>query len=290
MPWFDKENAHDLLLGMRKSGTVNSEQFALLEKWIQDGYFVIDQLVDGHRIREFREAVEGVWTRAAPYANLNIMGVTIDGKMEIFRPHEEILNLPQEKKETARRESSWRIPGFHLVEEAANDIFEDKRALEYCELIFGRKATPRYSLTFHKGSQQALHQDTAVFCVYPRNNLIGVWIAAEQTTEECGPLLYCPGSHREPLYPGFSNYPQTCLKTCTSEEDAEYHKYVADLAQTYERKSFLAKPGDALFWHGQLIHGGKAVEDANSTRLSFVIHYIADGADVISQIKGPFRF
>ena len=42
---------------------------------------------------------------------------------------------------------------------------------------------------------------------------------------------------------------------------------------------FLAKKGDVLIWHANLVHGGMPIEDKNTTRKSMVIHYYAD--DVI---------
>jgi ectoine hydroxylase-related dioxygenase (phytanoyl-CoA dioxygenase family) len=35
--------------------------------------------------------------------------------------------------------------------------------------------------------------------------MIGVWIACEDIKEDSGPLVYCPRSHREPLFPEFDN-------------------------------------------------------------------------------------
>ena len=63
------------------------------------------------------------------------------------------------------------------------------------------------------GSEQALHQDMAVFHIYPHDYLIGAWIACEDIVRESGPLVFYPGSHRTPLFPGFTDYPQTNLRT-----------------------------------------------------------------------------
>ena len=39
---------------------------------------------------------------------------------------------------------------------------------------------------------------------------------------------------------------------------------------------FLAKKGDLLVWHANLLHGGEKVVDQNSTRKSMVLHYYAN--------------
>ena len=86
--------------------------------------------------------------------------------------------------------------------------------------LFDRPALPHFSLTFSKGSMQALHQDTCVFHTWPFNALIGVWIALEDITVESGPLVYYPGSHREPLFSEFDNYPQTQRRTAPPDQAA----------------------------------------------------------------------
>ena len=67
------------------------------------------------------------------------------------------------------------------------------------------------------GSEQALHQDMAVFHIWPCNFLIGAWIACEDVAEGSGPLVLYPGSHRAPFFPGFTQYPQTNLRTAYRE-------------------------------------------------------------------------
>ena len=58
---------------------------------------------------------------------------------------------------------------------------------------------------FSKGTEQGLHQDTCVFHVFPRNFMMGIWIACEDIKLESGPLEYYPGSHRAPFFPEFTN-------------------------------------------------------------------------------------
>jgi len=103
------------------------------------------------------------------------------------------------------------------------------------------------------GSEQALHQDMAVFHIWPCNFLIGAWIACEDVAEGSGPLVLYPGSHRAPFFPGFTQYPQTNLRTADRETFRRYQDYVDDLATRFERREFRATKGQVLFWHGILI-------------------------------------
>jgi ectoine hydroxylase-related dioxygenase (phytanoyl-CoA dioxygenase family) len=157
-------------------------------------------------------------------------------------------------------------------------------------LILGRKADPSYTINFTFGSEQGLHQDTAVFAVSPMNHLIGAWLACEDIDPDSGPLVYYPGSHREKLFTQFDNYPQTILKTCKPALIDEYHRFLADVALRYERKTFIARKGEWFLWHGMMIHGGDAIRNRSLTRRSYVCHYIPPGMNKEMEIQGPFNW
>ena len=68
------------------------------------------------------------------------------------------------------------------------------------------------------------------------------------------------------------------------------YRYVGEVAQKYPRRTYLPDAGDALFWHGMLVHGGAAVENPAATRKSMVIHYLPKGANRGHQVEGPFNW
>ncbi len=57
----------------------------------------------------------------------------------------------------------------------------------------------------------------------------------------------------------------------------DYEDLVARQIETaqLEKKIFLARKGDVLIWHANLIHGGMPVTRPELTRKSMVIHYYA---------------
>ena len=140
------------------------------------------------------------------------------------------------------------------------------------------------------GSEQALHQDMAVFHIYPHNYLMGAWIACEDIAPESGPLVFYPGSHRAPFFPGFTDYPQTNLRTADDPMTRAYQDYVDGIARRFERREFWARKGQVLFWHGMLIHGGAAVARRGVSRKSMLLHYSVRGADVAREVQGPFNW
>jgi ectoine hydroxylase-related dioxygenase (phytanoyl-CoA dioxygenase family) len=140
------------------------------------------------------------------------------------------------------------------------------------------------------GSEQKLHQDMAVFHIHPQNFLLGAWIACEDIRRESGPLVFHPGSHRTPMWPGFTDYPQTNLRTADGATSDAYQRWVDGLATHHPRREFLARKGQVLLWHGMLIHGGAPRLDPTLSRKSFVVHYTVPGADRVREVEGPFSW
>jgi ectoine hydroxylase-related dioxygenase (phytanoyl-CoA dioxygenase family) len=110
---------------------------------------------------------------------------------------------------------------------------------------------------------------------YPLGYLIAVWIALEDTRPDNGPLFYYPGSHRLPyLLNSDFNEGETPL-LLGNKDYVDYEDRIAELIKDKQPEVFLAKKGDLLVWHANLIHGGMPVKAPTQTRKSMVIHYYA---------------
>lgn len=263
---------------------------AIARQWLDNGYFVVDDCFPSEHIDRFAAEVDDAWFAGEPIADLQISDVQLDDKLHVHIQHRDLIAVPEAERLKAKERSNWRIGEFHLFNTAARQVFDNERVRLLCSMLFDRPGYPHFSLTFSKGSRQALHQDTCVFHVWPINALIGVWIALEDIQPGSGPLVYYPGSQREPLFSEFDNYPQTQRRTAPVEQAARYDQHVNDIAGGFERREFLAKKGQALFWHGMLIHGGSSHVDEGTTRKSFVIHYLPDGGNVGHRVHGPFNW
>jgi len=213
LPWFDQSDALARVRAVAHRWGLGRAERAWLRKSVTDGYFVVEDLIPHHVIDRFVEQVDDLWNRSEPLDGLRVSGVILDSKYKVHLTHSELLALPLDVRRAAERASNWRVGGLHLFDTAADDLFHWKRAQVICSAIFDRPAIPLSSITFAKGSQQEPHQDTCVFHVYPRNFLAGLWIACEDVKEDAGPLEFYPGSHREPLFQEFDNYPQTQRRT-----------------------------------------------------------------------------
>ena len=290
-PWYDRPDASETLERRRADERLSDADYELLRKWVADGYCVVKGAVPTAEIDQMQRDLDAIWTAGKPVRGLEVLNLKRRGGDEVPKvPHAELLAMDEEERAWSRDNSRWRIHAFNRFSESARAIFENRELARLCALIFGRPARPGYTINFMYGSEQPPHQDTAVFNVMPPNYLIGAWIACEDVTEDAGPLVFYPGSHREPLFPKFDNYPQTNLRTASPQEMDEYHAHVAETSERYERRLFLPKKGDVLLWHGMTIHGGSALKNPELTRRSYVIHYVPPGMDVSEQVVGPFNW
>jgi ectoine hydroxylase-related dioxygenase (phytanoyl-CoA dioxygenase family) len=291
LPWFDQPNATQVLDKRRAAGEFTDAEYELVRNWVEHGYFVLDNAVSPELLEGMARDLANVWTTSEAQDGLILCDLrrTPDAPPQNMQ-HRELVEIPFEERLQIRDRSHWRVHEFFRWSKNAEQIHENPELTRLATLVMGRPTNPEYTITFMYGSRQHLHQDSCVFHLFPPNYLIGVWLACEDIHPESGPLVYYPGSHREKLFTRFDNYPQTNLKTCDKKTTAEYEEYLERTAARYERKAFLAKKGQALFWHGMLIHGGDAVQDLNRTRESYVCHYVPPGMKQDELIEGPFNW
>ena len=287
LPWFDQPDAMDEAIRRARS----ADERATLESWVRDGYVVLRDVLEPADIDAMITTLDGLWDAPAPIANLDLLDLrdAPDAPPRAV-PHTTLLGLPQEQRARMRAHSDWRIHGFHYVNAPAHRIFHSERLRAAVTQILGRRARPFAAINFMAGSQQHLHQDMAVFHIYPHNLLVGAWIACEDIKPESGPLVIYAGSHRAGMFPGFTDYPQTNLRTVDATTAASYQSWVDDLATRFARHEFLARKGEVLLWHGMLIHGGAPVGRRGTSRKSFVLHYTVRGADRAREVRGPFNW
>jgi ectoine hydroxylase-related dioxygenase (phytanoyl-CoA dioxygenase family) len=284
LPWLDQADA----LGQIDR---TSEDTDLLEKWVGDGYVVVRDCVDPGDIDAMVATLDGLWDASEAILGLELLGLReAMGEPERNLSHGDVLRLDPDMRRRLRDASDWRIHGFHYVDEAARRIYFNRKLRRIASRLLGRRARPIAAINFMSGSEQALHQDMAVFHIYPHNYLVGAWIACEDIAADSGPLVIYPGSHRAPLFSGFTDYPQTNLRTADTDGWRRYQEYVDGLSTHFERKEFHARKGEVLLWHGMVIHGGAPITRRGVSRKSMVLHYSVRGADRGREVVGPFNW
>lgn len=279
MPWFDQPDALNYIDKMDR----NSRDKNILRKWVNDGYLVQNILSNTECDFLVDEMVNGVWGNGKDYPELAFIGAQPEGEKRTSTINQKDMSKYSKKtREWMMVNNNWRIHGLMDISKLFGKVAENKEIIRIASMLFDEAAEVGFSLNFGNGSEQTLHQDIAQFNIYPRNYLIGVWIALEDIHADSGPLVYYPGTHKLGLWQKHSeNYPQTMLGSMSAEDNREYFKWLADQSKEMSsQKTLLAKKGQALFWHPCLAHGGSRRADRSLTRHSYVFHMVPRNKDV----------
>jgi hypothetical protein len=164
---------------------------------------------------------------------------------------------------------------------------ENKKMMAILELLMGKKVDLFQSINFLKGSQQRTHSDSIHMTTFPYGNLIAIWVALEDIKLESGPLHYYPGSHKLP-YVMNADYGNVGTRFKIGEKNySAYEDRIQEvLAENkLEKHVFLAKKGDVLIWHANLLHGGEKMIDPSSSRKSMVFHYYTNDSVCFHEIS-----
>jgi len=217
---------------------LTSEQIALATEYHDKGYVALKQQVSHDLCDRIRSEIEPMFSE--PYA-----------------------------REHRRVPDAWQRGAAGVLELARLRSIQDTLAV-----LYERRPIPFQTLNFKFGTEQALHSDAIHFTCLPARFMCGVWVALEDTDEGNGPLLYYPGSHRlshfEPHELGLSD-----AELRYDRHEALWLELMAE--HGIEPVEFHARKGDVLIWSSDILHGGKRVTRAGSTRWSQVTHfYFAD--------------
>lgn len=280
MPWYDQIDALEQVDNNIKE---NARDKRMLTKWVKDGYFVANILNSSECEELLNDINKNIWEGKKEYPNIRLIGLSDkenSAKRTINR--QEFLNYSQEQRDWMKKNNNWRIHGLMDNSEYFGELAKNKEIIRLSSLIFNEPAEVGFSLNFGNGSEQTLHQDIAQFNIYPRNYLIGVWIALEDIHPDSGPLMYYPGTHKLGLWHKHAkNYPQTNLNSMTHQDNAEYFDWLAkQVKEMSEIKHLGIKKGQAMFWHPCLAHGGSKRNNPALSRHSNIFHMVPRNRDV----------
>jgi ectoine hydroxylase-related dioxygenase (phytanoyl-CoA dioxygenase family) len=178
-----------------------------------------------------------------------------------------------------------RVVDAYVHHESAAAALLSKPIVRFLRTVFEDTPLLFQSLTFGKGSQQRMHQDTAFVVTTSPLEFAASWIALEDIRPGSGELTYLDGSHRLPEYLFSGKYKHWNAKRDGDEQQSEWRELLYANAERmgFEQRTFLPKKGDVLIWSADLAHGGSPVTDPSLTRKSLVGHYCPNRVD-------PFYF
>jgi Phytanoyl-CoA dioxygenase (PhyH) len=161
-----------------------------------------------------------------------------------------------------------------------NELFSDRRLLNWVDLFMGRESVPFQTIVGEWGTAQEIHTDAIHQTTFPLGFHVSAWLACEDIELSAGPLFFYPKSHRLEYALAVD-----CGVDPESESPGvEYRaKYVPHIEQVVERHGlhrelFVAKKGDVLIWHHNLLHGGSPILDEDVTRRAMALFFYGKGA------------
>lgn len=255
--WVDRLDAHDVLDAKLARGDVTEADSKVLAKYIDDGYVVLPNATEESVIDEYLELFEAAWD-APPYTifmHWNRHVIPID------RGHYNDVT---------------KVSDLHCYFARAGELIFPPPVLRFLTQIYERPPVVFQTMTMRKGSQETLHIDTGPLTLTEPMTMAASWVALEDVKPRSGEFQFVPGTHR---------LPELLHYGTDKGHHGDYREYNAILEETLKRakerglktETFMAKKGDVLIWHADLMHGGAPIQDLTRTRESLAAHFMPLG-------------
>jgi phytanoyl-CoA hydroxylase len=255
--WTDRRDAHDILEERRKAGLYSDVEAERLAQYIDHGYVIMPGVTDSDLIDDYLAFFEQAWDELPE----NIMAITGGLSQPLSRDFYDRVA---------------KVSCLHLYYPRAGELVFPPEVLEFLTDIYERPPVAFQTMSMRKGSEEPLHVDTGPLTLTEPMTLCGSWVALEDVQAGSGEFEYVPGTHQvaERLHWGVAKGHDGDL--------VEYHATLSHIHdQMGDRKlkteKFMAKKGDVLIWHGDLMHGGAPIADPSLTRKSLVAHFMPLG-------------
>ena len=246
-PWLDRPERLALLESNEAFSRFSPELQQELRRFEREGYMILRQFFSPGDTDQLNSTVDGMLESGK--AGYNFTG-------------RKIFNL------------------WETSELARDRFFRNPEMMKLLSFLLGRRVIPFQSLNFTRGSEQRAHSDAIHMTTQPQGFLIATWTALEDIDEGSGPLAYYPGSHRLPFVSTEDYHSGNGRFTIGSDSNRRYEDRIEEIIaeKELEKRVFLAKKGDVLIWHSNLLHAGTRITREGATRRSMVCHYYAENA------------
>jgi phytanoyl-CoA hydroxylase len=262
--WTDRRDADDEIDRRLQRGAIAAADAEQLRHWIAHGYVVLRRAVDADVCDRLRSDLDAAF--AAGDERLLMTSPTVEG----FQP----------LRAGVETERARVVDAYAFYESARVALFSEP-IVHFLRAVFDDAPLLFQSLTFERGSQQSMHQDTAFVVTTSPLEFAASWIALEDIRAGSGELTYVDGSHRLPEYLFSGRYKHWNAKRDGDDQRSEWQTLMSTNAERMglEQKTFLPEKGDVLIWSADLAHGGSPVSDPSLTRKSLVGHYCPNRVD-----------
>jgi phytanoyl-CoA hydroxylase len=250
--WTDRRDAHEILDERRRLGRYSESEAERLAHYIDLGYVILPGATDPALIDEYLDYFDQSFANPPPGMMARCQGQRLPLGPDLY-------------------DRIAKVDCLHLFFPRAAELIFPQPVLEFLTDIYERPPVAFQTMTMRKGSEERLHIDTGPLTLTEPMTLTGSWIALEDVQPLSGEFEFVPGTHLLPetLHHGVAK---------GHDDDMVEHHHVLtrtlELAAEngLETERFMAKKGDVLIWHGDLMHGGAKIQDPALTRKSMVAH------------------
>ena len=245
LPWLDQEDPILQLKNHTDFQALDEKLQKELTRFVEEGYMILEGFYSEEEVDTLNKEIKALM--AAGKTDYNYTGRKV-------------------------------MDAFRLSSVVDRSYFRNPRLIKLLEFIMGRKIVPFQTINFTEGSEQRAHSDSIHMTTEPPGYLIASWTALEDISAGSGPLFYYPGSHRLPFVSCQDYLSGNTTFTIGDKSYKRYEDKIEELLknEVFEKKYFLAKKGDVLLWHANLLHGGSPIEQKESSRKSMVAHYFCE--------------
>jgi phytanoyl-CoA hydroxylase len=245
-----KESLSDLMPGLR-------------EDWHNNGFVILNGIFPDSQIDAVNNLVDSLWNHPSHVD----APVTIDVRLESNTQRRILLR----DATPDMRQSPYKINDLYLEFDLVRRTALDARLCRVLTELLDGSPLLCNSLNFEYGSQQRDHVDSFYMPSRKPNGMLATWIALEDISLDSGPVHYYPGSHKIPPYlfsHGRTNAIAAEMPLCQRYFESQLQE------RGLHATPFLARKGDVLIWHSQLLHGGRPIVGSSGiTRKSLACHY-----------------
>ena len=264
--WTDAPDAMDIIAGRLSIGTLDEHDAALLTHWAEHGYVVLPRAIPDHLLDAARTEIDRAYQGGFPSLLFQCQSVSPN----------DIPWLPEINTRPAK------ALDLHWLSLPIRELIFAAPIVRFLQLLFERKPLASQSLGFLRGVDQPAHQDTAYVVYSHARRFAASWIALEDVSEAAGDSFYYPGSQtfRDFVYADKHKSLHEALRmniaggTSFREAEDQHSRTLirtAEEAHLPERR-LVAKAGDVLMSHADLVHGGTP-GSGDATRRSVITHY-----------------
>jgi phytanoyl-CoA hydroxylase len=255
--WVDRRDAHEILADRQDRGLITGPEGEAIAQYIDHGYVIFPKAVDEAVVDEYLDFFEEAWDHPPSTIWAHSGGATYPMSRDLY-------------------DKVAKVSSLHTYFPRAGELIFPAPVLRFLTQIYDRPPVAFQTMSMRWGSEEPLHIDTGPLSLTEPMTMAASWVALEDVQESSGEFEYVPGSHRLPELLHHGN------TKAHYGDFAEYGRILAETREMCEERGlkterFMARKGDVLIWHADLMHGGAVIEDHARTRKSLVAHYMPLG-------------